>query len=901
MRMLSTSFEFRNKMAQSSNALLKATLTLADGTVENLVGDDFMLGTAGFSEAVSSNGSFDIGAAIIGQFEVDLNNFDHRFDEYDFTDSTIEPYIGVELDAIDEETGEHEVEWLAKGIFNVEPPESYGGTIGITALDNMCKFEKPYSGVTTTYSADLGTIAEDICTHCGVALKDQGFANHGYVVGHRPDDSLTCIQVIAFVAQASGNFAKCDTRGRLVIDWYDTAAFEGEDWLDGETFDDDTPYSSGDDADGGTFSDYTSGDSYDGGAFTGNDWLHLFAYSNLTVATDDVVITGVRVTASDEQGSDGTAGSAGETALSGTEGYVLDITGNKLVQYGQASTVAAQIAARVVGMRFRPFEMSGLGVPYAEAGDCVIVTDRNQNQYRSYLTSFGYKLGRYASYACRAETPSRNKASSYAAATSAIVNLRNRLRAEHTAREIAQAILAQQLAGAAGFYQTDTVQQDGSAVRFLHDKPTLAQSQTIWKITADAFGVSTNGGASYTYGVDSNGVAILNQIYATGIDADYLVTGTIESQNGEIAIDLDQGTMTVNSGENVVTSAFVREKDGGLLMCKQGNPVGALVNANGSFDVVNVTWSNGVPTIGSVITSFGESVSIGHSTSFGITIAQRYIAFYLEAEQALRVAYTPPTTTGGTDWKMDFDFMLGTLFARVSGGNKTLSSNSCPLLMKDDDKIKYWDGHSDPAQMTSATFGTRGTGTVAGKTLSVGSNNVLTNGCCAAVGEGLVSANGDQFLCGLPNVSNSSALLIVGNGEYMEGQVISRSNAFLVYESGNAWLSGSLSQNSDRRLKEHLSYLGGDACDFVRKLKPALYLRKGVKHVGFYAQDVQDADEWGTAIVASGMTDESLGFETLSLDYTALIAPLTAYAQSLEERVAQLEERLARLEAAVGE
>lgn len=108
---------------------------------------------------------------------------------------------------------------------------------------------------------------------------------------------------------------------------------------------------------------------------------------------------------------------------------------------------------------------------------------------------------------------------------------------------------------------------------------------------------------------------------------------------------------------------------------------------------------------------------------------------------------------------------------------------------------------------------------------------------------------------------------------------------------GTLWIAGTLTQNSDRRLKTHHAYLGKDACTFVRKLHPALFTKDGERHVGFYAQDVQDAEpeNWDTVTVRPEHTDESLDFDPLTLDYTALIAPLTAYAQQLEKRVEYLE------------
>ena len=77
----------------------------------------------------------------------------------------------------------------------------------------------------------------------------------------------------------------------------------------------------------------------------------------------------------------------------------------------------------------------------------------------------------------------------------------------------------------------------------------------------------------------------------------------------------------------------------------------------------------------------------------------------------------------------------------------------------------------------------------------------------------------------------------------------------------------------------------------MRKLRPALFTKDGERHLGFYAQDVQDAEpeNWDTVTVRPEHHDESLDFDPLTLDYTALIAPLTAYAQQLERRVEYLE------------
>jgi hypothetical protein len=552
--MLGASTGFRRLVQQNSKTLFKATLTLADETVRELTGDDIMMGTAAFSTGTSSDGSFDIGAAIIGRFDVSLNNMDGRFDAYDFTGATIVPFIGVELP-------DDTVEWLRKGVFNVEQPASYGGTIALSALDNLVFLERPYSDVSTAYPATLTKIVSDICAACGVTLLNQDFANGSYSVATRPDDAtLTCLDVLSYAAQASGNFAGCDTLGRLALGWYDTTAFEDEGWLDGGSFDASTPHATGDDADGGDFSDYDGGDDADGGSFSTPRFAHVHAIAQETICTDDVVVTGVRVTAQDEVKSDGMRGDDGESSLYGSAGYVVSVEGNPLILFGKASAVAAQVGPRVVGMRFRPFDLSAVGDPTVEAGDPVVITDRAQNRYLSYLTSLTYKVGEYAALSCGAETPSRNSAAFYSAITRAVVESRKAIKAETTARKQAVEALQLALSTATGIYKTEQTQQDGSTIYYMHDKPTLAASTIVWKLTAEALAVSGDGGSTYPYGLDVSGNAILNRIYAVGIDADYLTTGALSVKSGNTEIfraDVAAGTFMVNTSNFKVTPAGV--------------------------------------------------------------------------------------------------------------------------------------------------------------------------------------------------------------------------------------------------------------------------------------------------------------------------------------------------------
>ena len=127
------------------------------------------------------------------------------------------------------------------------------------------------------------------------------------------------------------------------------------------------------------------------------------------------------------------------------------------------------------------------------------------------------------------------------------------------------------------------------------------------------------------------------------------------------------------------------------------------------------------------------------------------------------------------------------------------------------------------------------------------------------------------------DISATDNLFIIGNGS----SDTARSNAVTVKWTGDTTIAGTLTQSSDRRLKDHIKYLDQDADEFIRNLKPAYYRKDEQNHVGFYAQDVEAIDTWQC------MTGEMNGFMTLG--YTELIAPLVRYCQHLEERIAELE------------
>lgn len=550
--MINTSNEYKRYISDSVDSTLsrdftaRADIELADSTILNITEEDIVVKGLKISDATSSNNSFQIGSAIINQCTLLLNNIGGKFDRYDFTDAIIRPYIGLKLSQT--------TEWLNKGVFTVDEPTVANSIISLIALDNMYKFDTPFSEVAINFPCTSLQLLQAVCLHCGVSLATLQYLNNNFTIVRRPsDEATTCREIIAWIGQISGNFARCNNVGALELKWYDITAFEQSDNLDGGAFDDNSPYSTGDNADGGNFTDYNTGDNVDGGNFLQmNKYHHIYALDQARINTDDIIITGIQVKAM------GTQEDYGETVLFGSDGYVIEIKDNYLIQENTAAAIAHSIGAKIVGMRFRPCNISALSDPSREAGDVAYLSHKN-NTYQILITNMSYQIGKNNSISCCAETPSRKQSVRFDASTKAIIEARKQAKQQLTAYDLAVQQLNSVMANAMGYYPVREENEDGSYIDYMCDKPTLAESQIIWKKSIDGFAVSTNGGTTWTSGFTADGNIIAQTLSVIGINAEWIkvltsfTVGTQFSVNALgklIASNADiSGKITADSGK----------------------------------------------------------------------------------------------------------------------------------------------------------------------------------------------------------------------------------------------------------------------------------------------------------------------------------------------------------------
>ena len=532
--MINVSNAFKQELFNDiRNYLEYVDITLKDGTVLNLTNKDLWGGGLTIEDAVSKDNSFDVGSAIINKCTVVINNIYDDYSQYDFGDAKVVVYVGLNLP-------DGTTERIRKGTYTVDETAYNGSIITLQCFDNMKNFDKPYSESQLIYPATLNQIIRDACDVCKVTLQTYNFPHDNFVVQTRPDDeAITFREIISWCAQIACCFCRCDTLGRLELKWYNQKILE-ETALDGGDF---GIYDLGDKVDCGDFRTWNHENIISGGEFGDRRGMHLiYSVYSLDIATDDVVITGVRVLEKNREENQ----EAITTYQSGTDGYVVSIENNELIKGGAGQQISNWLGQQLIGFRFRKGSFAHSSDPTIEAGDVGYLVDRKGNIYRIVISSTRFSTGGNQNTVSSAQNPARNSAARFSAETKNYVEYRKDIEKERTDREKALEELGVRIDNSSGLYATivEAGPTGEGNIFYLHDKPKLSESMIIWKMAADAFAVSTDGGKTYNAGLTADGDLITRVLTTVGVNADWLKTGALRvEKNGKtmVLMDIDTG------------------------------------------------------------------------------------------------------------------------------------------------------------------------------------------------------------------------------------------------------------------------------------------------------------------------------------------------------------------------
>lgn len=618
--MLNVSAKWQRAVMLDNDINVNCFADIVTASGEKIPISDSELWANGFevNDSTSSNGTFTIGALVAGKLKIKLNNIYEDYSKYDFDKASVTAYVSKSF-------SDGTTEKLKIGEYRVSETSYDGSLITLTCLDNINNFNREYDS-NLSYPTTAYEVVRDACIKCDVPFTMARFDNSDYVINEIPSNNqkLTYGQAIAYILQLSGLWGKCGHDGELLIEWYDMSQFGSQNYNGGTFSTKTTPYSDGDSVDGGTFK-YSDGDSADGGTFTeARNYHNIYTQKDLNVATDDVVITGVKVTVTSKEDK-----AKDVNALAGKEGYVVSISDNPFIPADKAQVVANYIFKKIGGMRFRPLDATLLSNPLIESGDVALVTDRKQNTYSCFISNRTFTVGSGTKISCDAENASRNSADKFSNETKAIVQAREVAQAKLSVYDKQMQLLTQLMSQSLGLFKTEQVQEDGSIIYIMHNKADLNSSNIQWKMTANGLAVSNDYGKTWKAGVDKDGNAIFNIMSAIGINFDWAHGGTltlggennvsgvqyVKDAKGKTLVTLDNRGLTLDSSVKIAWDN-VADTTAKVTQITKDTVTTSYVNAlnvkAGSVDAENITGTtiNGKNIVGnSSISLTGGSVS----------------------------------------------------------------------------------------------------------------------------------------------------------------------------------------------------------------------------------------------------------------------------------------------------
>lgn len=567
--MINVSDAFKQKLQDGTKVWQEVEITFPDGTVKT-VKDEIMGENCTFSDCAESS-SFPIGCVVCKSMTLELDNTSDQWKNYNFYMAKVHAYLKMQTsvaspattdelldenyDPILDQSGgailatkaatEDRIETIDKGIYTITTPEQYGEILSFTALDDMYKTNATYISH-LVLPQSIETLVRDACETLGIP-SEVSMAHGNLIVSEIPEN-MTFRQLFGWAAMLETANARLDSRGYLRFIRWDFSNVQ-EDYNAVVDADGNVTFKGGASIDSESFISPTGNWTIDSDGFLTliesaadtSEKLKDF-FTSPTVSSDDIVITGIKLKNRENE------------AMYGSTGYVLELE-NDLVADSDLDTVAAQIGDSIIGAKFR--NMSGELVynPLIEFGDMAYTYDRKWNRYITPLTDVSCSVNGKTTVKTQADDPIRGQSKFQSESTKAIVEARRLVKKEQSAREKAVEKLEETLKNSSGLYETSVTQEDGSTITYLHDKPTLAESKNVIKFTAEAIGVSNDGGKTYPYGFFLTGDLIAKILYAHGINADYIDTGalTVRDSDGNIIFQVDMDTKKVIiSGDNVV-------------------------------------------------------------------------------------------------------------------------------------------------------------------------------------------------------------------------------------------------------------------------------------------------------------------------------------------------------------
>ena len=795
-----------NLYMQQYRQIVDITMQTQDGTI-HITDNDVIQGSFTIDRYCMSGKTVELGSAVAAELKLRLNNNDGRFDNVTFEGAELFVRVGIEYtapatwdwikqfswDTLRHFTWEQirsgDIEWednhwknvrreyVPCGYFTIDEPPRKLTTISLSALDRMVNFDKNFDSTLIHFPTTVSALLTKCCQICNVPLYTQAntLLNYDYVVNNPPDpENLTYRQIIQWIGEITGTCAYIDWDGKLRLEWYH-----------------DTP----------TVIDsairYTS-DFYE----------------------DDITITGVQIVDTDKN-----------KYLSGTDGYVLNITGNELIQHDY-QIIAVSLYNSVGGLKYRAYSCQTRSMPHVYPLDKIVYVDKDGVSHNTIVTHYTFKLNGRTSISARGQTETK---AGYASADpltkrekAILAAMKQGTNKQLESRQQAVLEMNEVISNSLGLYVTPVEQENGSTIYYYHNGATLEGSNIIYTRRAGGFAWTDDWAGDDTvwqYGITKDGNAVLNMLNAYKISTDML----------------DAGCVTTDKLE----TSFVESLDGRLELVVK-------TTTAGTYEVNTASIVTSINDSGSSIQLSADKIYLDGLTLAAALKAGSVVTGNLQVTDSQGRSLISANTSTNTLSIGGFSVFRDSSKGYITMG-KTSYSDKNEGVYLGTDGIGLGSGtfhvndaghlHAEDADITNSLFaGTLQTGTV----LIDGSGLELGYFKCNIIsGYGLAMANNYGGYNAL-GIQKEGAFFMLGTDIGAPGIEMTMSDGLRLY--------GYTGELSDIRIKKDVNEIDDRYSLFFDQLTPKLFRyingRSGRVWTGFIAQEVKEA------LDAAGLTTQ---------------------------------------------
>ena len=340
------------------------------------------------------------------------------------------------------------------------------------------------------------------------------------------------------------------------------------------------------------------------------------------------------------------------------------------------------------------------------------------------------------------------------------------------------------------------------------------------------------------------------------------LSGNYTASDWEKASDYTDDTTATTEAN--ARKTIVRAFNGGVITAYQGNSKGVYINASGSVDIVNLTWSGNTPTVGSSVASYGSTSTIGDPTDgMNMRINSSSQGLYYKGLRLFRMTpnYYSDNASAVT---LDFGLPLSNIYARIFGGDGLLQLTSSSTLTLRGSSVSVLCG-------MSVSGGISATGAIDCSSVSASS--------------GTFSSTGDAVTADNGYIKNKYAMDHIGSGDLNlhmgpQGRILATTKSSRRYKN-------SIAPIELQELDPHHLY-DVDVVQFkfnTDYLKNEEDIRYDKPVPGFIAEQVHEQYPIAVELDENGRPD--------NWNDRYIIPPMLALIQEQNERIKALERRFA--------